>query len=87
MEELEPVPQPIPQVGQVLTSACLCSWQNREKGVEGEGGVKQQAWSLGWGWCPTGLEAGQWLGAPGGKGARNQRRSLLLSCLPLPLTP
>lgn len=45
MKELEPVPQPIPQVGQVLTGACLCSWQNREKGVEGEGGVKQQAWS------------------------------------------
>ena len=43
MKELEPVPQPIPQVGQVLTGARLCSWQNREKGVEREGGVKQQA--------------------------------------------
>lgn len=45
MKELEPVPQPIPQVSQVLTGARLCSWQDREKGVEGEGGVKQQAWS------------------------------------------
>lgn len=46
MKELEPVPKPIPQVGQVLTGARLCSWQDREKGGEGEGGVKQQAWSL-----------------------------------------
>ena len=45
MKELEPVPQSIPQVGQVLTSARLCSWQDREKGGVGEGGVKQQAWS------------------------------------------
>lgn len=43
MKELEPVPQPIPQVCQVLTCAGLCSWQKREKGVEGEGEVKQQA--------------------------------------------
>ena len=45
MKELEPVPQPIAQVSQVLARAGLCSRQNREKGVEGEGGVKQQAWS------------------------------------------
>lgn len=85
MKELEPVPQPIPQVGQVLTGARLCSWQNREKGVEREGGVKQQAWSR-LGVVP--YRPGGWavLRSARGRGARNQRRSLLLSHLPLPLT-